>query len=143
MSLKIIRRQELSPDLKVIEDVELGFLKFRLLDSELNRRAIATIEDGSYLDEESFVDRFGYKLYKRFLSTGCKAALCVINLSEYVINTIECGVNALSFIIDNCTEGTIIISDESVSLPDNGSTINVEFGNRKFTTVRELNEYLL
>ena len=142
MSLKIYMRKDLPDNVEVVEDVELGFLKFRLLESEQNKRAISTIEGGSYLDEESFIDRFGYKLYKRFLSTGCKAALCVINLPNNFVSTIECGVNALSFIVDNCKDGTIVISNEPFSLPDNNVIINVEFGGKKFSSVEELNDYL-
>ena len=142
MSLKIYMQKDVPSNTEVIKDVELGFLKFRLLESEQNKRAISDIEGGIYLDEESFIDRFGYKLYKRFLSTGCKAALCVINLQDNFINTIECGVNALSFIVDNCTDGTIIISNEPLSLPDNNVIIDVEFGGKKFSSVKELNDYL-
>ena len=54
---------------------------------------IRQIEKGTYNDEYSFIDRFGYKLYNTELRMGCRAVLCVMNCPDVIIDLIECVMN--------------------------------------------------
>lgn len=92
-----------------ITDIEALFKQIRIKGTEEEKAVIAKIEQGKYNDDNSFIDRFGYKLYLSELSTGCKAALCVINKPDIQINLIECGINALDVILSTCKKGSIII----------------------------------
>lgn len=131
-------------DLPVEHDVEKLFSQTRLVDTELNRKLIRVIEQGTYNDEWSFIDRFGFKLYTKDMSTGCKAALCVANNPDKIVDLIECGNNARDAIIKLCTNGNILYHEngmtiENINKPD---TIDVRLDGYQFTTVERLNRYI-
>lgn len=131
-------------DLPVEHDIEKLFAKTRIADTPINRKIIETIEQGEYNDEHSFIDRFKYKLYNSELSTGCKAALCVANNPDKIIDTIECGNNARDAIINFCTKGNIIYYDNCITISHmkGQSTIDVKLDGYRFTTVSRLNDYI-
>lgn len=83
-------------------DIEALFKQIRIKGTPEEKEAIYKIEHGKYNDSNSFIDRFGYKLYLSELSTGCKAALCVINNPDLQINLIECGINDIDVILTTC-----------------------------------------
>lgn len=143
MSLTIYIKGENDSDIKlpIARDVELQFLKTRLKKDEYTVKALKEIEQAAYNDEHSFIDRFGFKLYSKNMSTGCKAALCVHEFPDMVIDTIECGLNAINFIIANCTTGAILISSES-TLFYVDTPIDVIIDSRRFTDCDNLSEYL-
>ena len=142
MSLRIYIRNEDNgiPEEKIIRDVEIEFLKICLTDNEYNKKAKKEIDEGYYNDKISFIDRFGFKLYTKYLSTGCKAAICVNEVKDKVIDLIECGCNALGFIVGNCTEGTILISPESLMFYSE-NPIDVIFDDIRFTSMDSLALY--
>lgn len=129
----------------VIFNIEFGFKWKNLKDSDAVRNIIKYVDRGVYIDQNSFKDRFGYKLYTKYLSTGCKAALLVAEYPNKIVNCIECGSNALAAIIKYCKDGTIVTYDndvfEEVSV-GNTDVIDVELDGKHFTSGGDLNDYI-
>ena len=127
-----------------VTDIEALFKQIRIKGLPEEKIVISKIEQGKYNDDSSFIDRFGYKLYLSELSTGCKAALCVINKPNMQINLIECGINALDVIITTCKNGSVIIKERDITIRDysEDGKIEVELDGYVFTTVNRLNYYL-
>lgn len=125
-------------------DIESLFKQIRIKGTPEEKEVISKIEQGRYNDDSSFIDRFGYKLYLSELSTGCKAALCVLNKPDLQINLIECGINALDVILTTCKNGLIVMRDRGVTIKDysEDGKIEVELDGYLFTTVKRLNYYL-
>ena len=125
-------------------DIEALFKQIRIKGTDEEKAVISKIEQGKYNDESSFIDRFGYKLYLSELSTGCKAALCVINKPDMQINLIECGINAIDVILSICKKGSVIMRERGVTIKDysEDGQIEVELDGYLFTTVERLNYYL-
>ena len=127
----------------IVRNVEEQFAKIKLTGSEIEKALISKIEQGTYNDEYSFIDRFGYKLYNTELSTGCKAALCVVNCPDMIIDLIECGLNARDIIIGLCKEGNVLIQENGVSIVDYfEKPIDVKVDRFRITSVDRLNKYL-
>jgi hypothetical protein len=127
-------------------DVDDEFSKIRLPDTAKNRQIIERIEQGKYEDEIYYIDRFGYKLYKQYMSSGCKAALLIQN-TDLVVDTTECGANAIAAILNLCDSGSAILVDKNSKLPysqfvQNGTKCNIEFNGYHFTDIRRLNKYI-
>lgn len=136
---------DLPYDKKIIHDVEKGFSKLQLKCTEKEKKLVQTIEQGQLLDSVSFIDRFGYKLYLSELSTGCKAALCVLNYKDIVIDLVECGRNARDAIITLCDEGAILMNTDSASVswdPVCEPKIDVTINNYCFSSIQRLNDYI-
>lgn len=129
-------------NLELINDVEKLFAQLRIEKTNLNMQIISLIEKGKYNDENSFIDRFGYKLYISELSTGCKAALCVVNCPEKLINLVECGNNARDIIISLCKQGNILLKDNGIFFKSYASTIEAEVDGYKFENIDNLNKYV-
>lgn len=128
---------------KLVRNVEEQFAKIKLTGSEIEKTLISQIEHGTYYDEYSFIDRFGFKLYNAELSTGCKAALCVVNCKDMVIDLIECGLNARDIIICACKEGNVLIQENGVAIMDYFKTsIDVKVDKYRITSIDRLNKYL-
>lgn len=127
--------------LPIARDIELQFLKTRLKKDDYTLKALKEIEKATYNDEYSFIDRFGFKLYSRNMSTGCKGVLCIHAFPDIVINTVECGTNALEFIIANCTDGYILMSREAIVFYVDGQ-IDVTVDNKHFNKCDDLLEYI-
>lgn len=143
MSLTIYIKGENDSNIQlpIAHDVELQFLKTRLKKDDYTVKALKEIEQATYNDEHSFIDRFGFKLYSKNMSTGCKAALCVHEFPTTVIDTVECGLNTINFIIANCTEGAVLMSSGSMLFYVD-TPIDVIIDNRKFVECDDLSEYL-
>lgn len=143
MSLTLYIKGENDGDIQlpVARDIELQFLKTRLKKDDYTVKALKEIEQATYNDEHSFIDRFGFKLYSKNISTGCKAALCVHEFPTIIINTVECGTNALEFIIANCTDGYILMSRESTLFYVDGQ-IDVTIDDKHFSDYDSLSEYI-
>lgn len=62
-------------DAIIVLDNEIEFLYTALEDTKEVRSILKNVEHTEYHDATSFVDRFGYKLYSEFLSTGAKTLL--------------------------------------------------------------------
>lgn len=143
MSLTIYVRGEndSSVQLPIAHDVERQFHKTRLKKDDYTVKALREVEKATYNDEYSFIDRFGFKLYSKNMSTGCKAALCVHEFPTTVINTVECGTNALEFIIANCTDGYILMSREAMIFYVDGQ-IDITIDDKHFSDCDSLLEYI-
>lgn len=142
MSLTIYVREDNSDiQLPIAHDVELQFLKTRLYKNDYIVKALKEIEQATYNDEHSFIDRFGFKLYSKDMSTGCKGAICVYAFPDIVIDVVECGINALNFIISNCTNGAILISREAMGFYKEGP-VDVLLDGKWFTDCDDLVDYI-
>lgn len=128
---------------KLIHDVEYEFMEIELNGSDIEKLLLNDIEQAKYSDKGHFIDRFGVYLTKEFLSTGCKAALIVINRGDKIINTVECGRNALASIIEHCSSGAILMHNDCESIPYiNNTNIDVVVDNNHFTDFDRLNRYI-
>lgn len=131
---------------KVFNVEEQFFLNVEVEDTEYNRRAIEEIDEGQYLNELEFIDRFGYKWPVEYLSTGCKAALLVESGKCERVHLVECGRNARDFIICNASRGTAVLYRPGITVRDTtvGHTgeVNVEVFGKVFTDLGELNDWV-
>lgn len=137
--------EKVRPDIELIEDVELQFNEIDLTGSDVEKAILFDIDKAQYNGKGTIIDRFGNRLYKSELSTGSKAALIVLRHPDKLINTIECGLNALSTIIVNCNTGNILLYDfqspfESIDGDD--KTIDVVLDKYRFTSLFRLNQYI-
>ena len=120
-------------------------------DNKLSRKAIQEIEEGEYCDEHSIIDRFGYKLYRENISTGCKTALVLANNPNAIVDETEIGPNARDSIIRNFNQGTLILRRDGLTVANyydkdynitNTDKIDVECDGYHFTSLKSLNQYL-
>lgn len=133
--------QELKPLL--IRDIERGFQPLKLTGDPIELELLHNIEQADYIDHISIRDRFGYNLHISNLSTGTKAALCVINYPDKVIDTIECGLNARDEIIKLCRTGSILVRDNGVTIGyTDDKEIDVGLNGHHFSRVSDLNDYI-
>lgn len=129
----------------VVCDVEKEFETFELCGSEDERLFINKIEKGQYNSEDnlSFIDRFGFKLHKNQMSTGCKAALCVLRNPDKIIDLSECGLNARDIILSFCKNGAVFIKDYGITFVDyTNSSVSIKLDNYAFTSISRLNYYV-
>lgn len=143
MSLTIYVRGENDSNIQlpIVHDVEIQFHKTRLYKNDYNIKALNEIEKATYNDEFSFIDRFGFKLYTDSMSTGCKAAICVHEFSDTVVDVLECGTNVLNFIISNCTSGAILIDRGAMGFYKKGP-VDVILDGKRFTDCDALVDYI-
>lgn len=127
---------------KLIKDVERAFESIKLTGSEEERVILKNIEQAEFIDELSFRDRFGFKLYTSELSTGCKAALCVLHYPNKIIDTLECRLNARDAIVSFCKTGSILMRNNGVTIQKISDTIEVSLDGYNFTDIDKLNEYI-
>lgn len=134
---------DFKPDKNTIVDVEEAFDKIKLTGSEKDREILRVLEEGEYINNSSYIDRFGVKLPLDSISSGSKCAFCVLYFPDKVVDTRECGLNALSTIISTCNKGNVIIRDIQVKLPTYGfnTKINVECNGRHFTDFDDFNTF--
>ena len=136
---------ERAKGLPLVEDVELELLSTNISDTKITRDLIKKIEQGEYLDNNSFIDRFGFKLYINNMSTGCKAALIVSANPNKLIDLRECGWNARDEIIKNCKEGNILIKHSDITFAltaEEENSIDVRLDDYRFTNINSLNRYI-
>jgi hypothetical protein len=140
MSLRIFLEKQ--PNM--VNDIEKEFLSLKLNCTAEEKAVVKLIDKGELIDSNSFIDRFGYKLYTSSLSTGCKTALCVINNPDKVINLVECGLNARDIIISIIRNGMIYLDYNNVTFADynEAGQIDVSLDDYKFTTIDRLNHYI-
>ena len=128
---------------KDIVDIEKAFAQLKIKGTPLDRKLIERIEKGKYNDKYSYIDRFGYKLRYEDMSTGCKAALCVANIPDQIIDLIECGINARDVIIATCMDGKIVMGNVGTTISTQyGTDIQVKIDHYLFTDKDRLNKYI-
>lgn len=129
-----LRDDNIKFEKEVVRDVEREFARLRVKGTDLDKLLIEKIEKGKYNDVNSYIDRFGYKLHYEDMSTSCKAALCVVNLPDKIIDLIECGYNGRDTIIKFCSNGNIIMDDNSLTISTQyGNDIDVKLDSYRFT----------
>ena len=77
-----------------IVDIDASFSKLEIVVNDAVKNIIKAVDAGNMIDESTFEDRFGVRLYLSELSTGCKAAICVAPMPDQMIDLQECGLNA-------------------------------------------------
>lgn len=126
----------------IVDDI---FSKTIISGTEFEKNIIRTVDKGEYLNNTHFIDRFGTKLSRYDLSTGCQVALSVLNNPDICIDTLECGINAIAAIVAYCNNGNILILDNDATIPrvlyHNGE-IDVMLEGKHFKTLHDLNEYI-
>lgn len=134
---------EIPDGMEMVNDVEELFSTLELSCTNEEKEVVRLIEQGELIDGHSFIDRFGYKLYTSELSTGCKAALCVLNIHDKIINLTECGFNARDVILVKCKEGAVFTWSNTITISNSfGEKLEVELDGYSFTTVSGLNTYI-
>lgn len=134
---------EIPNNIEVIRDVERGFASLRLKCTDEEKHLVELIDKGTLIDNTSFIDRYGYKLYLSELSTGCKAALCVLN-TDSIVDLVECGLNARDIIVSLCSKGSVLYNNNSATISNSyiDEGIKVRVGDFVFYSIDRLNEYL-
>ncbi len=126
----------------IINDVEAEFTKIKLTGTELEKLFIEKIDQGKYNDKQSFIDRFGFKISNLHLSTGCKAALCLLHFPDRIINLHECGLNARDMIINYCTLGRALIEENGAYISAYNEKTDVAIDKYRFSNISRLNRYI-
>ena len=147
LTLYIKGVDDIPPDLEVITDVEREYSLFgKLKNYPYVRKILKNIEEAEYCDECSFIDRFGYKLRDKYLSTGCKAALLALYYPGKVIDLRECGRDARDAILTYVKNGNVMIHPESLNLDigsaDDDEVVCVKYKDKVFYDLHKLNEYI-
>lgn len=97
-----------------IQDPEAAFLTLRVTRSDLTATLMREIDKAKYVDEVSFIDRFGRTLPISRLSTGCKTAIVVEHNPDKIVDLIECGYNARDSIIRNIKSGKVLFRYDDI-----------------------------
>ena len=143
MALTILFNGEYNgPRENVIDDVEQEFDAIKLTGTEVEASILLTIEKAKFNSEYSIIDRFGYKLRKEDISNGCKAALCVLNNPNKIVDLKECGLNARDAIVNFCRDGAILINDNSITIRKLEENVSVSLDGYIFDDIDELNYYI-
>ena len=99
-------------------DIDAEFSKLKISVSESIMNIIKAVDSGDMIDDMTFTDRFGVKLYLSELSTGCKAAICVELMPDKIVDLQECGLNARDAVFNYCENGKILLHDFGVTIVD-------------------------
>lgn len=143
--IKDISDMSFIESLPFITDVNKEFDKLGLSGSTDEELFLNRLEHGKSIpgDSYAYIDRFGFKLSASDMSTGCKAAICVLRSTSKIIDLTECGLNAVGMILSWCREGNIYIPGYAVTFPDySESLVSIRLNNYIFSTLSRLNDYL-
>ena len=144
--LNIFIRDEPYPgNLEIIDNIEVAFVKYKFKNTEFERNILRVIENAAICNTNAFIDRFGNKLPISDLSTGTKAALLIHANPDKLVDTIECGLNALSSILSFCKAGNVLMHDYQTHLPyvdDVNPIIDVCLDKYRFDNLDRLCDYL-
>lgn len=81
-------------------------------------------------------------LYKQHLSTGTKTLLNVLNHPDRCFSTVECGYNAISYML-NFNQGNVYIPNTFIFSPGlTSDNIDIVWDGKHFTKLSELKRYL-
>lgn len=129
---------------RIIRDAENSFLKGVTALNQDQNDIIQFIDQAHVDNDGKLIDRFGYKIRMDDISTGCKAALLVEIYPNSIIDTLECGVNALEAILTFCKNGYVIMPplENSLKLKNADAIISVEYNGNIFNTAKELNDFI-
>lgn len=94
-----VGEENLPKDKELIMDNEAYFAFVDTSDNSFIRRVLETVEQGSYLSEDSFIDRFGYKLPIDYISSGSQTLLNIYSHPDKLFYGGEIGMNALEVLM--------------------------------------------
>jgi len=133
------------PDIPIERDVEVLFMTIHMDGCEYDKAMLQNIEKGQYVDDMCFADRFGRILWRQYLSTGTKAALCLYHAPDVLIWGGEIGRNALAEMIKYCPHGNLLLLNTNyyVECELEDVTIDVICKGRHYTSLDEFSEYMM
>lgn len=140
-------------NLESLIDIEYAFSKYNVLnkcftDKALTNTILRYIDKTEIVDEYYLRNRFGKQIPIYAISTGAKAALLLAfidNPDSYILDTKECGWNAIQAIIlfcKNCNILTNYISKNEYHEFYRDIEICVKFDGQVFNSTYSLNEYV-
>ena len=152
--LRIFNRTDKIPKhLDLLTNVEREFSRYNIWDKCLVNKTLAN-KILKYIDNSTIIDKYylynysGVPIPSYAISTGAKAALLlafVDNPDSFILDTRECGYNAVQAIILYCHNGNIITTMldtcNFIEIVDE-SDIDVQYSNKKFSTISDLNHYI-
>lgn len=141
MSLNIYVGKENFPDnLDIWLDPEKMIYAVNIEENDFNKKVISEIEQGTYLNNRAFLDRFGYKLYLSSISTGSKILIEAYNVKNAAIVADEIGMNA-KMILLTLTQGNICFTRPTI-FPSGISGIDCTLNGVKVTDSDSLNNLM-
>lgn len=136
----ILDKNSITEDM-YIHDVDRYFPYVGIKDNKISRTIIEKLEGGKYLSENSYIDRYGFKINMLDLSTGSKTLILVANTNR-VINGCEIGQNAFELLIQSI-DGSIYLDDiDRFELPEYFNLSEVLVDGKQSSTVLELENKL-
>lgn len=98
------------------------------------------VDNDTYFDGHTELD--SGDMYKQHLSTGTKTLLNVLNHPDKCFSTIECGYNAISYML-NFKQGNVYIPNTFIFSPGlTSDNIDIVWDGKHFTKLSELKRYL-
>lgn len=133
------------PDLPIERDIDTFFMRIKLDGSDYDRKMLLDIERGQYVDNMSFIDRFGFTLRRECLSAGTKGALAIYHSPDTLLYGVEIGRNALTSIVRWCKHGNLLLEAHGyyISCELDDMEIDVICKGRHFTSLDEFAVYML
>lgn len=143
MSLQVYNKTD--PPMSVIVDNDTYFDGHTELDSgDICAGVLKVIDKAVYNSPATFIGRdtsLG-ALYKQHLSTGTKTLLNVLSHPDKCFSTIECGYNAISYML-NFKQGNVYIPNTFIFSPGlTSDNIDIVWDGKHFTKLSELKGYL-
>lgn len=119
-----VRKDEVPEDLQIIVYNDAYFNNHTFIgNTPLERKILKSIDGAEYINSKVFKSRFVTEgnIPKKFLSTGSKTLINIINHPEICFITKECGNNALNFLpeISQKCSGSILMENWLFSCNEN------------------------
>lgn len=123
-----------------IFDINFGNMKV----DDTIRSLAWNIDHAKILDGGRILNKYGRVFDMSYLSTGCKTAINAYRYTDYVVNTIECGDNALQeiFKLKNCKILNRLGFSWSQQDTRNNIALHLKDGVKTFNSVNQLVDYL-
>lgn len=123
-----------------IFDINFGNIKV----DDTIRSLAWNIDHAKILDGGRILNKYGRVFDMSYLSTGCKTAINAYRYTDYVVNTIECGDNALQeiFKLKNCKILNRLGFSWSQQDTRNNIVLHLKDGVKTFNSVNQLVDYL-
>lgn len=105
---------------------------------------LRVIDIAAYNSPATFIGRDATlgALYKTHLSTGTKTLLNILNYPDKCFSTVECGYNAISYML-NFSQGNAYIPNTFIFSPGlTSDIIDVIWDGKHFTELSDLKKYL-
>lgn len=133
------------PDMPVELDAEAFFSKVRLDGCDYDRTILSSIENGRFVDNSEFIDRFGRTLPRKFLCTGSKIAFILYHVPNVIINGAELGCNALVEVAKSCHAGALLLPATNYHVPCEFDDVEIDVvcKGRHYTSLDAFSEYMM